>query len=568
MELKAYIAPLRKWWWLILASTLIAAVTSYAAVSQQALIYQARATLLIGSAINNPNPTGNDFWLSQQLAQTYIDIARRETVRDAVMERIGLTWLPEYAASAVPNTQLIELTVTDSSPERAMVIANELANELVLQTPTNRQESTSDREAFINQQLDELELSIEETGAEILARQEELAELFSARQIADTQAQIAALEDKRNTLQSNYATLLTNSTQGAANTLSVIEPATLPTVPIGPDVLMTVLTSAAIGFTLAVAAAYLLEYLDDTVKSPEDVQAAAQLATLAGIAEYKPENSAQPKLVTLAQPRSPISEAYRSLRTAILFSSVDDPVRTLLVTSPGPSEGKSFTAANLAVVMAQTGSKVLLIDADLRKPVQHRLFETNRNFGLTDLLISMSPEPDNHRPPLAHPQLNQAISETKQPGLYLITSGSVPPNPAELVGSAKMKSLIATLAKGFDFIVIDSPPSLAVTDAVILSTRVDSVLLIATAGETRRNQLGQAMMRLREVNANVAGVVLNRLTARSSDYYYYYYYQKSYYHDDSDDGSGDGSSERPEKKPKSEQSSRFPLPNFIVRYLS
>ncbi|MEZ4516172.1 MAG: Wzz/FepE/Etk N-terminal domain-containing protein [Chloroflexota bacterium] len=219
MELKALIAPLRKWWWLILASTLIAAITSYVAVSQQADIYQARATLLIGSAINNPNPTGNEFWLSQQLAQTYTDIAQREVIQDAVKESLGLSWLPAYSASAVPDTQLIEITVTDSSPERAMVVANEVANQLILQAPTNKQGAIEERGDFVDTQLDELETKIEETNAEILAKQDELAGLFSARQIADAQGQISALEAKRNTLQSNYAALLASTSQGAVNSL-------------------------------------------------------------------------------------------------------------------------------------------------------------------------------------------------------------------------------------------------------------------------------------------------------------------------------------------------------------
>jgi polysaccharide biosynthesis transport protein len=137
MELKTYFAPLGKWWWLILASTLIATVTSYLAVSQQPPTYRTYATLLIGSAISNPNPSGNDFWLSQQLAETYTTLAQRAVVRQAVMDSLGITWLPGYMTRVVPNTQLIEIIVTDTNPERAMVVANELANQLIRQSPTN-----------------------------------------------------------------------------------------------------------------------------------------------------------------------------------------------------------------------------------------------------------------------------------------------------------------------------------------------------------------------------------------------------------------------------------------------
>lgn len=529
MELKAYLQPLGKWWWLLLLSACVAAAASGFAVYQQPNIYEARSTLLIGSAINNPNPTGNEFWLSQQLAQTYANLAQRDVVRQAVMERIGLTWLPEYSAASVPNTQLMEIVVRDTSPERAMVVANELAAELIAQAPTSN-ENSSEREVFISSQLDELELKIKETHAEILERQTELAGLFSARQIADTQSQIAALETKKNTLQSNYASLLASTSQGAANTLSLIEDASLPKTPVGPERLMTIITAAAIGLSLAVGAAYLLEYLDDTLKTPADIQAAVKLPTLAGIAEFRDMEDEQNPLVTMTDPRSPVAEAYRSLRTALMFTNIDRPNRVLLVSSANPGEGKSVTVANLGVVMAQAGHRVLIVDADLRRPTQHQLFGISREVGLTSPFATRSLEDgDDGDAKLGEGTISRMISLTRQPGLFVMTSGMVPPNPAELIGSRKMQNLLQKLEVFFDVILIDSPPILAVTDAVVLSTRVDMTLLVAGAGMTRRNQLTQAVRQLTELQSPVAGVVLNRLTARSGDYYYYYYRRGTYY---------------------------------------
>lgn len=574
MELKSYLAPLRKWWWLILASTIIAAVTSYIAVSQQPPIYRSHVTLMIGNTVNNPNPDGYEFYLSQQLALTYTDIVQRDVVRKAAQEALGLTWLPAYTARVVPNTQLMEIAVTDSSPERAMVVANELANQLIQQTPTtSREEEDSGRQAFIRNQLDDLEVKIQETNDEIIAKQEELAGLFSARQIADSQSQIAALNNKLNTLQSNYANLLASSSAGAVNRLTVIEPATIPAYPIGPEVMMTVFTAAAIGFSLAVGAAYLLEYLDDTIKTPDDVEEVGKLPTLSGIAEYKPEHGQPYQLVTIKQPRSPISEAFRSLRTAVLFTNVDKQIRTLLVTSPGPAEGKSITAANLGVVMAQAGHRVLIVDADLRRPTQHRIFEVARTNGMTNLLVEIPPKLEQSKLMELFVQINKSVVETAQPGLMILPSGPIPPNPAEVVGSGKMKMLLELLETRFDYVIIDSPPILAVTDAVILGTRVDSVLLIANSGDTRRNQLKQAVQRLREVNANIAGVVLNRLTATHGDYYYYYYYQKSYYRDDStgddNDGSGGSGETRARRRKSHGQEPRRGrlIPDFFARLL-
>lgn len=568
MELKAYIAPLRKWWWLIVAATVIAGSISYFAASRQPPVFRAQTTLLIGSAINNPNPSGNEFWLSQQLAETYTDIVQREVVRQAVMTELGLSWLPGYLARTVPNTQLIEIAVTDSNPERAMVVANELARQLILQTPTSgEQAGSAERQAFIQRQLDELEINIDQTATEITAKQEELGTLFSARQIAVTQDEIRALEIKLDTLRDNYAALLASTSQGAVNSLSVIEPATVPQAPVGNAMIMTALMAAAIGFSLAAGAAYLLEYLDDTVKSPEDVQAAAQMPTLSGIAEYRAIEANAGPLVTMEQPRSPISEAYRALRTAVLFTNVDKRIRTVLITSAGPSEGKSYTAANLAVVMAQAGHRVLLVDADLRRPTQHRIFKIPRGYGLTDLLVDMNASVEPTELVQTFVNLNKAVVESAQPGLFVLKSGSVPPNPSEVVGSAKMKLLLQLLPTRFDFVIIDSPPTLAVTDAVILSTRMDSVLMVAKASATRRNQLKQAVQRLREVNANLSGVVLNRLTPANGEYYFYYY-EKSYYTSDKGDGSGGDGEEAAEPSMKKRRAGGRLRPSFLTRILS
>jgi len=498
-------------------------LTSFIAVSQQPPVYEARGTRLIGSAINNPNPTGNEFWLSQQLAETYSDIARREVIQQAVMDQLGLTWLPAYTARPVPNTQLLEIRVQDSSPERAMVVARELGDQLILRTPTSGdQQEGGERQAFISKQLDDLEGKIKQTDEEIVARQTELAGLFSARQIADAQTQIRALEAKQDTLRVNYATLLANSGRGAVNSLSVIEPAILPQHPLDPNTIMTVLTAAAIGLSLGVGAAYLLEYLDDTVKSTEDIERVTGLTTLSVITEHKQVADKKVGLVTVVHSRSPISESYRSLRTAIQYSNIDRQLHTIIVTSPNPGEGKSVTSANLAVVLAQSGNRVLLIDADLRRPTQHKLFDKPSGYGLTNLLLDIQATFNSTKLDGIYSQLTRAVLPTPVNGLYLMTSGELPPNPAELVGSDRMRMLVKALPTRFDYVIIDTPPTLPVTDAVVLGARVDSVVFVSRSGSTRYTQLKHAVDRMREVNANIAGVVLNRVRTRDSGYYLYY----------------------------------------------
>lgn len=392
MELKQYIAPLLKWWWLIAIATILAGGASYYAVSQQPLTYEARAKLLIGRFLDDPNPSNIEFSVSQQLAASYTDIANTRPVREQTMNALGVTSLPQYVVRPLATTQLIEIVVTDTSPERAQAVANELANQLILQSPTAPLPEEQERQAFIAEQLASLQTNIQETEDEIEAKREELQVLVSALDINEAQNQINALQNKLNSLQTNYAALLANTEAGATNTVKVIEPASVPRTPVGPNVEITVLTAAAIGFVLAAAAGYFLEYLDDTIKTSEQVERISNLPTLASIGRIK-GSEGKLKLISLENPHSPISEAFRELRLGIQFTQVDKPNRILLIASPNLGDGKSLVAANLAVVLAQAGHKVLLIDADLRHPTQHKMFGLNNNYGLTSLLLQMDLTP-------------------------------------------------------------------------------------------------------------------------------------------------------------------------------
>jgi non-specific protein-tyrosine kinase len=536
MEIRDYIAPLIKWWWLILVAIVVSTVTSVFVTSQQPSQYEAKATLMIGNVIEDPNPTNTQFTLGQQLATTYADIAYRQPIQFATIEALGLqeSGLPNYNVRPVANTQLLEIVVTDTDPARAAAVANELANQLIDISATNAQGDAS-RLEFINSQLDDLEADIQETQNEILIKQEELGGLTSARDIEDAQTQIAALRSKLNSLQTNYSQLLATTQAEAVNTLSIIEPAIPPDLdkPVGPNVPLTALTAAGIGLLLSASAAFLLEYLDNTVKSPVDIARLTSLPMLTGIAYIKGEQPNE-KLVTIHQPRSPVSEAYRKLRTGIQFASIDSPNRTsVLITSTNPSEGKSVTAANLAIVIAQAHNRVLLVDADLRRPSLHRVFEVPNSRGLTTFLLKMKPHSMNGE---ADDLLNQVIEKSPVEGLSIMTSGPIPPNPSELLGSTKMHEALKYLTEKFDYVVVDSPPVMAVTDAVVLSTQVDSVLVVTEAGRTQRTPLKQTVENLRNVKANLVGVVLNRLSSRGDGYGYYYYYRNAYYFEDGSGG--------------------------------
>jgi len=322
---------------------------------------------------------------------------------------------------------------------------------------------------------------------------------------------MATLQNQLNTYQANLAPLLNFFRGSATNYVDVIEPAIVPTSPIGPRTMQNVLLAATVGLILAVGAAFLLEYLDDTIKTPDDIQQALGLFTMGAITRISGDRI-EDKLVTTAHPRSPIAEAYRALRTNLQFFAVDKPLKTLLVTSANPIEGKSLTAANLGVVMAQAGMSVILVDSDLRRPVLHRVFQLTKEEGLTNALLQGISVSDGY------------LQATEVENLRVMTSGPVPPNPSELLASERMSGLIEHLKKQADVLLFDSPPCLAVTDAAVLSSQVDGVLLVVDAGVCRRELAVRAVDGLSKIGGNILGAVLNKLSPRGAGSYYYYYY--------------------------------------------
>ena len=217
------------------------------------------------------------------------------------------------------------------------------------------------------------------------------------------------------------------------------------------------------------------------------------------------------ELITFHTPKSPIAEAYRVLRTNIQFSGLDKPIKTLLITSAGPSEGKSLTVSNLAVAFAQSGLKVVIIDCDMRKPKQHRYFEISNENGLSNILIGKL-------------SLTDGLYDVGIEGLKLITTGPIPPNPSELLGSQRMKDFIEEISGMFDMVLVDTPPVVPVTDAALMAANMDAVLLVVAAGQAKIEMTQKAKELLLNVNARIIGTVLNLVDVEGEDYYYYYYY--------------------------------------------
>ena len=301
-------------------------------------------------------------------------------------------------------------------------------------------------------------------------------------------------------LPATYATLLSYVSAGAANLLTVIEPAEAPADPISPRPLLNLLLAALLGLLIAGGIALTAQYLNDSVGNAEEVEAVSGFSTIGTIGQMKSLNDPRGfyELTASLHPRSAITEAYRTLRTNLEFASVDTPVRSLLVCSAKDGEGKTVTATNLAIVYAQAGRRVLLVDADLRKPQVHLAFDLANKVGLTTLLVV-----DGVR-------ISDIAHATAQPNLSVLSTGPQPPNPAELLSSQRMNSFFRDAEAAYDLILVDSPPLLAFADAAILSSMVDVTLLVIDAERSRRRAVQQAPEILTRAGANVVGVVLNR----------------------------------------------------------
>ena len=518
MELRQYLKSVLRWWWLLILSTGIAASASYYVSSQQPRIYQTTATLLVGQVTQKANPNSQDFYTVERLAESYAQMATRQPVLQAVVDSLelrmnwqGLKW--RVNAYSIPRTDLLGVSVQDSSPERAVAIADGIAYQLILQSPSSPDnQAREERSQFVLSQLDDLEARIETAKARVVELETELATAFSARQIQELQSEISNLETLINNWQANYSDLLGFLEGGdSPNYLTIIEPAQLPTSPVSPNVAMNVLIAAAVGFALALGAALLLEYIDDTIKSTDDLTISLGLTALGSVNRIDGRYY-KDKLIASHDPFSPTAESYRMLRTNLQFMTIDQSVQSMMITSPNPDEGKSTTAANLGVIMAQADLKTVLVDADLRRPTLHKTFQVSNLEGLTDLLRVQGVV-----------DINDHLKSTGIENLQVITSGPLPPNPSEMLSSQRMINLLQELKEIADVIIFDSPPVLAVTDATVLSRQVDGVILVTQARRTRRGATRQAIERLEHVGGRILGSVLNQVAKKGGSSHYAYY---------------------------------------------
>lgn len=495
--------------------------------------------------------------------------------------------LKRVKVSAVPNTQLVQINVEDIDPQLSKKIANMWAEKYISYVLDSKFDATKYASEWLESKireskdnLENSEIKLQEYRIEnnivaggnednkesevltaLLNRKSELeielsssleyykekhpeiiglkSEISSvARKIAIEKQKEMLTKDKeiqynilnreaemnRNVYESLVERIKETEITGELKTtnIRIIDRATLPEKPVRPRKKTSLIIAFLIGIFGGTGLAFLFNGMDQSIKTPEDVKMYVKLPLLASISVPRDskDKKVQMEFISFLRPRSTISEAYCSLRTSLMFTAVEHRRKTLLFTSSGPQEGKTTSAINLAIVMAQAGEKTLLVDADLRQPRVEKAFNIDPENGLTEILAGSV-------------NIKDTIHKTEIENLDVIACGSIPPNPSELLGSMRMDEFLVTAGQKYDRIIIDTPPILAVTDAVILSGKVDGAILVVKAGDTNRN----AALKTKEIietvqTANIVGVVLNMVdVARSGGYYYYHhYYGKKYGH--------------------------------------
>ena len=529
LVLHEYLRVLRRRKWVVVSLVVVAVVGALALSFSQSKVYRATAEVLLQHrSTENLFDALKDIGDPSRLPQTEMKVMESQPVRAEVQKRIGMA--PPIATSQAGSADVIEVKAEHTDPATAARIADTYAQAYI---DYRRTQAVDDILAASNQiqtKIDELqrEIDVVETEARSAGPQQSpAAGAILAARSEGLRSQQNVFKEKLNQLQ--VATAL--NTGGA----QLVNPASVPTSPVRPKPLTDGVLFGSVGLVLGVGLAFLLEYLDDTVKTKEHLERAigGNIPVLGLIPEIERGDRTGSREATLVSPTSRPAEAYRALRTAVQFLGVDRP-QVLQVTSASLSEGKTTTVVNLASAFARAGAKVVLADCDLRRPRVNDFFGIPNSPGLTSVL-------------LGEDSLTNVMHKADQ--LYVLPSGPRPPNPSELLGSLRTRELLKNLKSVADIVLLDSPPLLPVTDASVLAGRVDGVLLVVMAGTTTRRPLQRAVELLRQMQAPIVGAVLTGVGVDSGyGYGYEYSYQE---HDEKRAGGRRRRGARPAKRPGS-----------------
>ena len=546
LELRDYLRVLRRRKWLIAIVAVVVLGVAMAVTLTTTPVYQATASVLLrnratDSLFLNPQTGYAD---PNRRLQTEIQVIHGNDVNDLarrllVAEELGVT---EEAAITDLSDELVEETElgfaldVSASPAGQTDVLNIKAQSIVPEVA--RRVANAYAEAYVQfRQLEEsadIESALVPLRARAAELQRQLDELTAEN--GRTATTDPVLINRRQSLSNDLEAVqsqidnLELAKQARSGGARILVPAETPVSPIKPAPRRTAAVALVVGLILGVGLAFLREYLDDSIKDKDDVERALPgLSVLGLIPAIKDWKDAQrPMIVSATDPKSPAAEAYRSLRTSIQFLGLDRPMRVIQVTSPASTEGKTTTLANLGVTLAQAGQRVVLVDCDLRRPRLHEFFGLDNEVGFTSVLLGDAP-------------LSAALKAA--PGMErvaVMTAGPLPPNPSELLASPRATEVLTSLQGAADIVLVDSPPMLPVTDAAVLSSRVDGMILVANARKTTGKNLERAYELLRQVEAPLIGAVLNGTRSDGGEYHYHYAY--TYY------GKGEAKPSRKDRK--------------------
>jgi Mrp family chromosome partitioning ATPase/uncharacterized protein involved in exopolysaccharide biosynthesis len=516
MELRTYLEILWRRKWAIIVTTAVTLIVVGLGTFIITPVYTASATLRVPTAPDGSVDYG-DYMYAERLMNTYAEIVVSRPVLEELAQRLDLDEPPPVEAEILVNTELVQILVEDPDPVLAALAANTLAEILVSRSTELYGGSGRTAQEILSEQLAQVEGELNQARREY--------ERLAVESPEDTEG-IAAASRSVALKEQTYAMLLEQYEQARtsealrASALSVIEPAAIPEAPSKPRIALNVALGLVFGLVGGVGLAFLFENLDTTLYTAEQVEAVTAVSTLGRIPTAREERSRSG--TPSSNGKSSHEEAYRRLRTNILALGRDFPLRTLLVTSATPGQGKSTVVAGLAVAMAQSGRRVIAVDANLRRPTIDGFFYVSNELGLSNILrgetvVTQRAAAENHRSEGILTRvygrrvtLRHVIQDTDYPGLWVLPSGPVPDNPPELLGSPQMTALLDKLVEHFDMVVLDAPPLAPVTDAAVLAPRVDGVLLVVRRARARREDVQSACRQLANVKARLIGVVVNQ----------------------------------------------------------
>jgi len=526
IDLRTILWILRYWAWLLLLGALLGAGLGYAASIQSLPIYRTEVLLLI----EETRPLYNTEFALSERTSTYLELINQGLMLEKVAQALQVDaqqlteTITAMRVESIRNTQLFRVYVEGYHPDYLVAAANILPRVLSDEISNVRTERFAESRRNLTTQIDAIKAQIEVTQGNI-DRLGTPRSTQQENQLRDLQTVLAQQQNSYANLVQSFENLRLVELQSLDN-IATVRSAKAPQAPISGNTIPNILLGSIVGIALVLTVITLIEYLDDRVRSPQMIEETLGATLLGAIDLIRTQSShshLNDKLITALEPRHPVAEAYRSIRTNLRFSTIDRRLHTLIITSSLAGEGKSVTAANLAIVMAQLGLRVILVDADTRKPVQHKLFHLKRQPGLSDALLAEETPPQHY------------LQKVDVPNLHILSSGMRAPNPAELLSSQRMQQLLAALHTVADVIIIDTPPLLVVTDAAVLASNGSDVVLVVNARRTQQNALLRAMSALQKIDAHLCGVIVNELSRSARGYAYYgeYYANKdnAYYED-------------------------------------